>query len=201
MMKKHPILVGHAADGDAQLNSVQQVASFICQHGQYDDVSITYEDDTPFLDTFGMYINRIADMEYRDELLKVLIPMQMQLERSVFGDTADDSEHEEEQEKETTTMNEYDRQRRITERNKVQYPPGTRVMLLHMGEDPNPVANNTRGTVKFVDDLGTLHCAFDNGRTLGIIPGEDDFRKLTESELAEEQEQTMDEDEGPVMGM
>ena len=99
MMKKHPILVGHAADGDAQLNSVQQVASFICQHGQYDDVSITYEDGTPFLDTFGMYINRIADMEYRDELLKVLIPMLMQLERAVFGDTADDSEHEEEQEK------------------------------------------------------------------------------------------------------
>ena len=30
---------------------------------------------------------------------------------------------------------------------------------------------------------------------IGIIPGEDSFRKLTEEELAEEQEPDMDEDE------
>ena len=47
----------------------------------------------------------------------------------------------------------------------------------------------------------TLHCAFDNGRQLGLIPGEDSFRKLTEEELAEEQNEDMDEDSGPVMGM
>lgn len=48
-----------------------------------------------------------------------------------------------------------------------------------------------------------LHCAFDNGRQLGIIPGEDSFRKLTDEELAEEQadSEDMDEDNGPVMGM
>ena len=58
-----------------------------------------------------------------------------------------------------------------------------------------------RGTVKYVDDMCTLHCAFDNGRQLGIIPGEDSFRKLTAEELAEEQNEDMDEDYGPVMGM
>ena len=46
-----------------------------------------------------------------------------------------------------------------------------------------------------------IHCAFDNGRQLGIIPGEDSFRKLTAEELAEEQNEDMDEDYGPVMGM
>ncbi len=44
-----------------------------------------------------------------------------------------------------------------------------------------------------------LHCKFDNGRQLGIIPGEDSFRKLTDEELAEEQNDDMDEDNGPVV--
>lgn len=82
------------------------------------------------------------------------------------------------------------------------YPPGTRIMLLGMENDPNPVESGTRGTVRVVDDIGTLHCDFDNGRSLGVVPGEDSFRKLTDEELAEEQAEDMDEDEsGPVMGM
>ena len=75
-------------------------------------------------------------------------------------------------------------------------------MLLGMGNDPNAVESGTRGTVRVVDDIGTLHCNFDNGRSLGVVPGEDSFRKLTDEELAEEQYVDMDEDEsGPVMGM
>lgn len=85
-------------------------------------------------------------------------------------------------------MNEWERNRRMAERYKESYPPGTRIMLLQMGDDPRPIEPNTRGTVKFVDDMGTLHCDFDNGRQLGVVPGEDSFRKLTEQELAEEQE-------------
>ena len=86
-------------------------------------------------------------------------------------------------------MNEWDRLHRQAERNKALYPPGTRVMLLHMGDDPNPVADHTRGTVTAVDDMGTVHCSFDNGRGLGLVPGEDSFRKLTAEELSEEQTQ------------
>ena len=85
-------------------------------------------------------------------------------------------------------MNEWERLHRQAEHYKKAYPPGTRVLLRHMGNDPCPVDDNTRGTVDLVDDMGTLHCSFDNGRTLGLIPGEDSFRKLTEAELAEEQE-------------
>ena len=86
-------------------------------------------------------------------------------------------------------MNEWDRLHRQAEKNKALYPPGTRVMLLHMGDDPNPVPDHTRGTVTAVDDIGTVHCAFDNGRGLGLAPGEDSFRKLTAEELSEEQTQ------------
>ena len=74
-----------------------------------------------------------------------------------------------------------------TEMIKATYPPGTRIMLMHMGTDPRPIEDNTRGTVYNVDGLGTIHCKFDNGWVLGIIPGEDSFRKLTKEELAEEQ--------------
>lgn len=58
------------------------------------------------------------------------------------------------------------------------YPPGSRIVLLQMGDDPRPVPPDTRGTVIAVDDMGTVHCAFDNGRRLGLIPGEDVFRRL-----------------------
>ena len=98
-------------------------------------------------------------------------------------------------------MNPFEAERRFAQRMKDNYPPGTRIMLLSMGDDPCPIEDNTRGTVRVVDDIGTLHCSFDNGRSLGIVPGEDSFRKLTEEELAEEQENDIDEDNSSIMGM
>ena len=76
--------------------------------------------------------------------------------------------------------------RNLVQRMKDQYPPGTRIELDFMGDDPRPIAPGTKGTVRIVDDMGTVHCDFDNGRRLGLIPGEDSFRKLTDEELAEE---------------
>ncbi len=79
-----------------------------------------------------------------------------------------------------------DRQLRQIARLKAEYSRGTRVLLIHMGDDPRPIPPMTRGTVDYVDDMGTLHCHFDNGRCLGLIVGVDDFRKLTEQEIDEE---------------
>ena len=85
-------------------------------------------------------------------------------------------------------MNEFDRLHRVAKDLKERYPRGTRIMLLSMGDDPRPIERGTRGTVRFVDDLATVHCDFDNGRSLGLAYGEDRYRKLTEQELAEEEE-------------
>ena len=73
---------------------------------------------------------------------------------------------------------------------KEQYPPGTRVQLDRMGsDDPRPIESGTKGTVVAVDDMGTVHCNFDNGRRLDICPEADSFHKLIEQE--EEQVYTM----------
>ena len=90
-------------------------------------------------------------------------------------------------------MNEWERLHRQAERYKQKYPPGTRIELLSMGSDPRPIESGTRGSVAFVDDMGTLHCDFDNGRRLGVIPGEDSFRTLTEEEVLAESAQSEDE--------
>ena len=73
-------------------------------------------------------------------------------------------------------------------------------MLLHMGDDPHPIPSGTRGTVAFVDDIGTVFTDFDNGRRLGLAYGEDSYRKLTPEELAEE-DNGEDFDEGEDFGM
>lgn len=51
-----------------------------------------------------------------------------------------------------------------------------------------------------VNAIGTVHCEFDSGRSLGLIDGEDDFRALTAQELAED-ETAHGEDTSPVLTM
>ena len=97
-------------------------------------------------------------------------------------------------------MDEWEKQRNRAEYLKKAYPSGTRIVLNSMGNDPRPVESGTRGTVAVVDDIGTVHCNFDNGRSLGLIEGEDDFRTLTAQELAEE-ENAQGEDNSPVLTM
>jgi hypothetical protein len=63
----------------------------------------------------------------------------------------------------------------LVKRMKEQYPAGTRIVLDQMGDDPRPIPPGTKGTVRIVDDIGTVHCDFDNGRRLGLVPGEDTF--------------------------
>lgn len=96
-------------------------------------------------------------------------------------------------------MNRFEAERRFAQRMKDNYPPGTRIILLQIGDDPRPIDDNTKGTVKAVDDIGTLHCDFDNGRSLGIVPGEDSFRRLTDEELSKEQQMTDSQDFGMKM--
>lgn len=69
----------------------------------------------------------------------------------------------------------------------LQYQPGTRLELKLM-VDAYAVPPGTRGIVDHVDDMGSVHIKWDNGRTLAAIPGVDSFRKLTAQELQEERQ-------------
>ena len=55
------------------------------------------------------------------------------------------------------------------------YPVGSKIKIISMGEDINPIESGTVGVIKAIDDIGTLHCEFENGRSLGVIVGEDRF--------------------------
>lgn len=52
---------------------------------------------------------------------------------------------------------------------------GCRVELVKM-DDPQAPPIGTRGTVLFVDDIGTIHVSWDTGSSLGVAYGEDDCR-------------------------
>ena len=67
---------------------------------------------------------------------------------------------------------------------KRRYPEGSRIMLDYMGRDPHPIPPGTTGTVEHVDDIGTVHCTFDNGRSLGLVPGEDSFHIIRQEQSA-----------------
>ena len=68
--------------------------------------------------------------------------------------------------------------RKIVKFIKEQYPPGTRIRLNSMSDPYAPIAPGTEGIVDLVDDAGSIHMKWDNGRTLAIIPGEDSFTVL-----------------------
>jgi hypothetical protein len=71
---------------------------------------------------------------------------------------------------------------------KARYPIGTRLVLESDMQDPYaPIAAGTRGTVDYVDDCGHIGMRWDNNRSLNLIIGEDNFRKLKRSELIKEE--------------
>ena len=61
-----------------------------------------------------------------------------------------------------------------------QHPIGTRVELIHMDDPYNhKLGPGCQGTVRWVDDMGTIHVDWDCGSSLGLVPGEDAFKKIT----------------------
>ena len=58
-----------------------------------------------------------------------------------------------------------------------EYPIGTRVELVRMDDAQAPPIG-TKGTVKGVDDTGSLLMRWDNGSGLNVVYGEDIVRKV-----------------------
>ena len=53
-----------------------------------------------------------------------------------------------------------------------KYKPGTHVELLHM-DDVQAPPPGTRGTVRGVDDIGSIMVNWDTGSSLSVVYGED----------------------------
>ena len=59
---------------------------------------------------------------------------------------------------------------------RAKYPPGTRIELTALLDDPYAALKpGDRATVRGVDDAGTIMCRWDCGSTLNIIPSLDNF--------------------------
>lgn len=63
---------------------------------------------------------------------------------------------------------------------KTEFPRGTRVALVKMRDPYFTLKAGDTGTVMSVDDIGTIHVNWDKGSSLGLVFGEDSYRKITE---------------------
>ncbi len=69
----------------------------------------------------------------------------------------------------------------VVEELRRQYPVGTRVELVRM-DDPQAPPIGTKGTVKGVDDIGSIMVAWDNGCGLSVAYGADICRKVGDAD-------------------
>ena len=55
---------------------------------------------------------------------------------------------------------------------------GSRVKLICMNDPYSDLEAGTLGTVMHVDDIGTIHVAWDCGSSLGVVFGEDSCTRI-----------------------
>ena len=60
----------------------------------------------------------------------------------------------------------------------LRYPIGTRVRLIQMDDYQAPISG-TLGTINNIDDLGDLMVSWDDGSSLKLIVGIDDFEVVS----------------------
>lgn len=69
--------------------------------------------------------------------------------------------------------------REVVEKLRKRYPAGTRVELIQMDDVQAPPIG-TKGTVRGVDDAGSIMVSWDTGGSLSVIYGVDICRKVEE---------------------
>ena len=85
MKEKYPVLIGHSERACKKLFTMEQVADFICEQGLYGEVTIETPEGLMLISTYGIYLDKVTDMEYRAQLLEILEPKQHALEKAEFG--------------------------------------------------------------------------------------------------------------------
>ena len=71
-------LVVYAEGERKQLKSIDEVADFICKNGKHGNVIITNNGE-PFITTIGIYLDMVADIRYRSQLMPILTKKQEQI--------------------------------------------------------------------------------------------------------------------------
>ena len=61
-----------------------------------------------------------------------------------------------------------------------KYTQGMNIELIKMYDFQAP-PTGTKGTIDFVDDIGTIHIKWENGSSLGLVVGIDEFKVLTDT--------------------
>lgn len=56
---------------------------------------------------------------------------------------------------------------------------GKRVRLIRCSDPYTRLSPGDEGTVSFVDDLGTVHVAWDSGSSLGLVYREDEYEVVS----------------------
>ena len=59
-----------------------------------------------------------------------------------------------------------------------KYPEGTKVELVYMDDPYTSLTTGDKGTVRCVDDMGTIHISWDCGSSLGAVYGVDIITKI-----------------------
>ena len=72
--------------------------------------------------------------------------------------------------------------RNFVERMREQYPPGTRVEVISLCNEEEHLKPGMKGTVVGVDDQPALLVNWDNGSSLSLLLGQDQFRVVSEQE-------------------
>lgn len=60
-----------------------------------------------------------------------------------------------------------------------RYPAGTMIRLIHMADNIAPIPPGTIGEVAIIDDAGSIHMKWNNGRSLALIEGVDNFEVIS----------------------
>lgn len=73
-------------------------------------------------------------------------------------------------------------QRKLVESMREQYPPDTRVEVISLCNEEEHLRPGMKGTVVGVDDQPALLVHWDNGSSLSLLIGQDQFRVIPEQE-------------------
>ena len=61
------------------------------------------------------------------------------------------------------------------------FTEGLVIELIEMAEERYAPPAGTKGTVEYVDDMGTVHVRWENGSSLGLLPEIDRYRIIKEA--------------------